>query len=112
MTRGSYFKVPETETAKLLAEQAVSQFRATSSALAALRQEMQTLAVSLPEYSVVMEMFGVGPVLGPQLMAEIDDVRRFYSKRDLVALPMTLHSTSVQPSRFAASNRCSPAIKV
>ena len=66
-------------------EQAVSQLRVTSSALAALRQEMQTLAASLPEYPVVMKMFGVGPVLGPQLMAEIGDVRRFHSKKALVA---------------------------
>ena len=77
--------MPKTETAKLLVEQAVSQLRATSSALAALRKEMQTLASSLPEYPVVMEMFGVGPVLGPQLIAEIGDVRRFHSKKALVA---------------------------
>ena len=32
-----------------------------------------------------MEMFGVGPALGPQLMAEIGDVRRFHSKKTLVA---------------------------
>ena len=72
-------------TARLLVEQAVSQLKATSSALAALKQEMQTLAAQLPEYPVVMEMFGVGPTLGPQLMAEIGDVRRFYSKKALVA---------------------------
>ena len=32
-----------------------------------------------------MDMFGVGPTLGPQLIAEIGDVRRFYSKKALVA---------------------------
>jgi transposase len=32
-----------------------------------------------------MGMFGVEPALGPQLMAEIGDVRRFYSKKALVA---------------------------
>ena len=72
-------------TARLLVEQAVSQLKATSSALAALKKEMQTLAAQLPEYPVVMEMFGVGPTLGPQLMAEIGDVRRFHSKKALVA---------------------------
>lgn len=46
---------------------------------------MQSLAASLPEYPVVMGMFGVGPALGPQLMAEIGDVRRFHSKKALVA---------------------------
>ncbi|MDR3765540.1 MAG: IS110 family transposase [Butyricicoccus sp.] len=77
--------LPKTETTKLLVEQAVSQLRATSTALAALKLEMQTLASQLPEYPVVMEMFGVGPTLGPQLIAEIGDVRRFYSKKALVA---------------------------
>lgn len=82
---GHFGVMPKTETAKLLVEQAVSQLRATSTALAALKQEMQKLAAALPEYPVVMEMFGVGPVLGPQLMAEIGDVRRFHSKKALVA---------------------------
>ena len=77
--------VPKSETTKLLVKQAVSQLRATSAALAALKKEMQTLASQLPEYPVVMDMFGVGPALGPQLMAEIGDVRRFYSKKALVA---------------------------
>ena len=82
---GHFGVMPKTDTAKLLVEQAVSQLRATSAALAALKQEMQSLAASLPEYPVVMEMFGVGPTLGPQLMAEIGDVRRFHSKKALVA---------------------------
>lgn len=77
--------MPMADTTKMLVEQAVAQLRATSSALAALRQEMQALASTLPEYPVVMEMFGVGPTLGPQLIAEIGDVRRFYSKKALVA---------------------------
>ena len=83
--RGHFGVMPKTDTAKLLVEQAISQLRATSAALAALKQEMQSLAASLPEYPVVMGMFGVGPSLGPQLMAEIGDVRRFHSKKALVA---------------------------
>ena len=77
--------MPKSSTTKLLVKQAVSQLKATSSALAALKQEMQALAAQLPEYPVVMGMFGVGPTLGPQLMAEIGDVRRFHSKKALVA---------------------------
>ena len=77
--------MPKVETTRVLVEQAVSQLRATSTALAALKQEMHSLASQLPEYPVVMEMFGVGPTLGPQLIAEIGDVRRFYSKKALVA---------------------------
>ena len=47
--------------------------------------KMNVLAERLPEYPVVMGMFGVGPALGPQLIAEIGDVRRFHSKKALVA---------------------------
>ena len=77
--------MPRNGTTKLLVQQAIAQLKATSAALAALKQEMQSLAASLPEYPVVMEMFGVGSTLGPQLMAEIGDVRRFHSKKALVA---------------------------
>lgn len=82
---GHFSVMPKTDTAKLLVEQAVSQLRVVSTALAALRNEMQSLAASMPEYPAVMGMFGVGPALGPQLMAEIGDVRRFHSKKALVA---------------------------
>ena len=77
--------MPKSETTKLLVEQAAAQLRATSAALTALKREMLTLAEQLPEYPAVMGMFGVGPTLGPQLIAEIGDVRRFYSKKALVA---------------------------
>ena len=77
--------MPKSETTKLLVEQAVAQLRATSAALVALKQEMLALAAQLPEYPAVMGMFGVGATLGPQLIAEIGDVRRFYSKKALVA---------------------------
>ena len=98
--------MPRNETTKLLVQQAIAQLKATSAALAALKQEMQSLAASLPEYPVVMEMFGVGSTLGPQLMAEIGDVRRFHSKKALVAFAgidappcqsgqMDIHSRSI-----------------
>lgn len=77
--------MPKADTAKHLVEQAVSQLWATSTALAALKQEMQSLAASLPEYPVVMEMFGVVPTLVPKLTAEIGDVRHLHSKKALVA---------------------------
>lgn len=80
---GHFGVMPKTD--KLLVEQAVSQLRATATALASLKREMQSLAASLPEHPVVIEMFGVGPALGPQLMAEIGDVHRFHSKKALVA---------------------------
>ncbi|NPV89383.1 MAG: IS110 family transposase [Firmicutes bacterium] len=70
---------------KQLVEQAVAQINAIASTLAFVGQEMQRLAALLPEYTVVMAMYGVGNVLGPQLMAEIGDVRRFRRKQSLIA---------------------------
>lgn len=66
-------------------KQAITQLQTVSKTLASLQQQMQTLAEKLPEYPVVMQLFGVGPTLGPQLIAEIGDVRRFHSKKALVA---------------------------
>ena len=39
----------------------------------------------LPEYELVICMEGIGKVAGPQLMAEVGDVRRFSHKGALVA---------------------------
>lgn len=77
--------MPKTETTHLLITQAVSQLRATSTALAELKKEMLHLAELLPEFPVVQKMYGTGTTLGPQLMAYIGDVRRFHSKKALVA---------------------------
>lgn len=50
-----------------------------------LRQKMNAAASTLPEYSIVTAMNGVGPTLGPQLMAEIGDVTRFTHRGALTA---------------------------
>ena len=51
-----------------------------------------------------MGMFGVGPVLGPQLMAEIGDVRRFEHKRSLVAFA-GVDAPPCQSGAFESKNR-------
>lgn len=77
--------MPKCNIAKLLVDQAVAQHRTSSTALTALKNELQTLASQLPEYSVAMGMFGVRDTLESQLMVEIGDVCRFYSKKALIA---------------------------
>ncbi len=47
--------------------------------------QMQEIAKSLKEYSIVRSMNGVGDKLAPRLMAEIGDVRRFHSGKALIA---------------------------
>lgn len=50
-----------------------------------LRRKMDELASSLPEYQTVRSMYGVGPSLGPQIMAEIGDISRFDHREALTA---------------------------
>lgn len=62
---------------KCLITLAVAQLNTIIETISTIQHEMLTLASQLPEYPIVVRMFGVGPVLGPQLMEEIGDVRRF-----------------------------------
>ena len=73
------------DSTKILITQAIIQLPTIEETLAALKNEMQKLASSLPEYSTVMLLYGVGEVLGPQLIAEIGDIRRLESKKSLIA---------------------------
>lgn len=77
--------LPCDEFTKQLLKQAVEQLNAISATLVAIHKEMLTLASTLPEYPIVLAMNGVGATLGPQLMAEIGDVRRFQRKQSLIA---------------------------
>jgi transposase len=48
-------------------------------------RQMQTIAETLPEYAVLRSMAGVGERLGPLILAEIGDIRRFHSGKALNA---------------------------
>ena len=77
--------VPKSGVTKVLVQEAANQLSSTSRSVETYRAEMEHLASMLPEYPVVMEMYGVGKSFGPQFMAEIGDVRRFERKQSLVA---------------------------
>ena len=80
-----------------------------------LRTEINRLAAELPEYPVVMSMCGVGTSLGPQLMAEIGDIRRFAGKQSLVAFagvdPMPNQSGMKNSRSNRSSKRGSPYLR-
>ena len=76
---------PKNDNTKLLIHQSVTMLNTISETVEALRAKMDQTASQLPEYPVVMAMNGVGPTLGPQLMAEIGDVTRFAHKGALTA---------------------------
>ena len=96
--------LPMTDSIKCLVTLAVSQLNTIIETISVIQHEMLTLAAQLPEYPVVMRMFGVGPVLGPQLMAEIGDVRRFDRKQSLVAFA-GVDAPPCQSGTFESKNR-------
>ena len=76
---------PKNDSTKLLITQSVDSLNAVYDALHVMRAEALRLASLLPEFEIVMSMQGAGEITGPQLMAEIGDVRRFTHKGALVA---------------------------
>ncbi len=70
----------------------------------AILAQMQALAKTLPEYSLVREMPCIGDTLAPRLIAEIGDVRRFHSKRALIAYA-GIDAPPYQSGKFCANNR-------
>lgn len=76
---------PKDDNTKMLIQQAVAMLNTASATVESLRLKMNETAAILPEYPVVMAMNGVGPTLGPQLIAEIGDVTRFTHREALTA---------------------------
>lgn len=77
--------LPKDDLTKKILHQAIDQLDLASKTVEGLRTLMNETAAKLPEYNIVMEMTGVGPSLGPQLMAEIGDVSRFTHKGAITA---------------------------
>lgn len=107
--------LPCSEATKQIVGQAVAQITTIAFTLASVRQEMQRLASLLPEYPAVLAMGGVGNILGPQLMAEIGDVRRFPRKQSLIAFAGVdappFQSGAFESKDRSISKRGSPSLR-
>ncbi|MBR1563542.1 MAG: IS110 family transposase [Ruminococcus sp.] len=78
--------LPCTESTMKIITIAAEQLNSMLETLSKIRHEMDDLSSKLPEYNVVMNLFGVGKVFCSQLIAEIGDVRRLKSSKSIVAL--------------------------
>ena len=76
---------PKDDSTKSIIHQAIELLNSTSKIVEGLRSKMNETAALLPEYPIVMNMNGVGPTLGPQLIAEIGDITRFTKRSALTA---------------------------
>ncbi len=104
IARNTVATFPKNDSTKLLITQAVDSLNTVYDALQILRTEMLRLAALLPEFDVVMAMHGAGNITGPQLMAEIGDVRRFTHKGALVAFA-GVDAPPFQSGTFDSKNR-------
>ena len=85
----------------------IENLRSLSRQVETLRAKMNEVASTLPEYDVVLSMRGVGPTLGPQLMAEIGDIRRFKKREALTAYAGVDPGVNESGDFKAKSNRAS-----
>jgi len=106
---------PKDDVTKLIIKQAIEQLNTASKTVEELRTLMNLAAAKLPEYPVVMAMKGVGPSLGPQLIAEIGDVTRFTHKGAITAFagvdPGVNQSGTYEQKSVHASKRGSPMLR-
>lgn len=96
---------PKDDNTKMLIRQAVTMLNTASETVESLRQKMNATASTLPEYSIVTAMNGVGTTLGPQLMAEIGDVTRFTHRGALTAF------AGVDPGKNDSGQRTQKSVR-
>ena len=93
-----------TPSTQMLVQEAVNVLRTIDKSLNNILTRMKEIAKSLPEYSVVRSMGGVGDVLAPKLIAEIGDVRRFHSAKALIAYA-GIDPPPYESGKFVGTNR-------
>ena len=107
--------LPMTDSVIKIISEAASLLNSNLETLGVLRNEMDRLSSQLPEYETVMNLYGVGKVLGSQLIAEIGDVRRLKHSKSLVALagidPPPNQSGQNDPKSRSISKRGSPSLR-
>ena len=107
--------LPKNPLSKVMVQEAAAQLGTISRTVEVFRAEMKRLAEQLPEYPVVMGLYGVDDSLGPQLMAEIGDVRRFVHKGSLTAFAGVAtganQSGAYEASSTRSSKRGSPELR-
>lgn len=107
--------LPNSDYITAIIEQSAKQLNCVCETLMELQKQMTKLSEQLPEHDVVMDMFGVGKVLAPQLMAEIGDTRRFHSRKAITAFAgldaPPYQSGSIDVKSRSISKRGSPYLR-
>ena len=114
-SRTQVSSLPMTDSVIKIVEESAKLLNATLETLAAFRNEMDRLASTLPEYEIVMSLYGVGHVTCSQLIAEIGDIRRFEHSKSIVAMagidPPPNQSGKLDVKSRSISKRGSPLLR-
>ena len=85
LAQGGIPVLPNTQSTKIVVEEVAKAVNELDSSRRTIIAQMQELAKTLPEFSLVRSFNCVGDILAPLLIAEIGDVRRFKNKHSLIA---------------------------
>lgn len=96
--------LPFTLSTKISVTEAIRLLHQLDASRDIILAQMLELAKTLPEFSVIREMHGVGDVLAVRFIAEIGDVRRFHSKRAVIAY-VGIDTPPYESGIFVASDR-------
>lgn len=89
---------------KLAQDQCVDLVSASQKAADEMILQMQMIAETIPEYKILRAMAGVGDRLGPVILAEIGDIRRFHSGKALNSFAGN-DAPPYQSGQFESRNR-------
>ena len=96
--------LPNTQSTKIVVEEVAKAVNELDSSRRTIIAQMQELAKTLPEFSLVRSFNCVGDILAPLLIAEIGDVRRFKNKHSLIAYA-GIDAPPYQSGTFFATER-------
>lgn len=93
-----------TESTKIVVQETTLILKEVNASLFSILTRMNELAKQMPEYNTVMNMKGVGDSIGPRLIAEIGDPRRFHSAKALIAYA-GIDAPPYQSGKFTGTDR-------
>ncbi len=96
--------LPNTNSTKIVVEEVIRVLHEIESSRISILAQMNALAKTLPEFSLVNSFSCIGEVLTPMIIAEIGDVRRFKNKHSLVAYA-GIDAPPYQSGTFNATDR-------
>ena len=96
--------LPCTASTKLLIQETVRILQEIEKSRNTILTHMKEIASSLPEFSVLTAMHGVGPVLASRFIAEVGLIHRFHNKNALIAYA-GIDTPPYQSGAFCATER-------